>query len=139
MVKSTTFSIEMGGATELRALNNKDLKRTLMSAELGVEFNELDYENIGVRSVLQQKIKLGIKVANAIKESVVTLDNINDAESMSMVVDCTIRRNQLMKKFNEDFDVSVTDEILLLNYLLEELRKVRAVFRGELTETEMNS
>ena len=129
----------MGGATELRALNNKDLKRTLMGAEFGVEFNELDYENIGVRSVLQQKIKLGIKVANAIKESVVTLDNITDAESMSMLVDCEIRRQRLMQKFNEDFDVSVTDEILTLNYLLDELRKVRAVFRGELTETEMNS
>lgn len=110
-----------------------------MGAEFGVEFNELDYENIGIRSVLQQKIKLGIKVANAIKESVVTLDNITDAESMSMLVDCEIRRAELMKKFNEDFDMSVTDEILVLNYILEELRKVRAVFRGELTETMMNS
>ena len=129
----------MGGATELRALNNKDLKRALMGAELGVEFNELDYENIGVRSVLQQKIKLGIKVANAIKESVVTLNNITDAESMSMLVDCKIRRNQLIKKFSTEFDMSVTDEILTLNYLVDELNKARGVFRGELTETMMNS
>ena len=129
----------MGGATELRALNSKDLKRTLKGAQHGVVFNELDYENIGIRCVLQEKIKLGIKVANAVKQSVVTLDDVTDAESMSMLVDCTIRRNVLIKKFSTEFDVSVTDEILTLNYLIDELNKVRAVFRGELTETMMNS
>ena len=35
--------------------------------------------------------------------------------------------------------MSVTDEILTLNYLVDELNKVRGVFRGELTETMMNS
>lgn len=129
----------MGGATELRALNNKALSTIIKGAEFGVEFNELDYENIGVYSVLQQKIKLGIKVANAVKESVVTLNNITDAESMSMLVECTIRRQQLIKKFSTEFDVSVTDEILVLNYLVDELNKVREVFRGALTETMMNS
>ena len=129
----------MGGATELRALNSKALSTILKGAEFGVEFNELDYENIGVYSVLQQKIKLGIKVANAIKQSVVTLDNVTDAESMTMLVDCKIRRQQLMQKLTEEFDMSVTDEILTLNYLVDALNKVRGVFRGELTETMMNS